>query len=966
MEELAQVVYDEDQRRLARWNLKRAMHDRRIAEIEKALIAGEECHLYPMELEHARHTLLEARKADGAYRLEKALSSGDIELIRQSIDQAAELGVNQSKLQAAEKVLEDVKKHEDAKMLLREAERSHDIALLRQALTDAQDLGLDPEELAQCRETLDRWERKACAEERLQTAMQGTSVADLKESIALASAAGLPRREMDLARKALKCQEQKAAARILLKDARLGKKASAQERIQDLRDAVKDAKATGLSEDEMASAVAVLDQLMMEVLARRDLAEAMASATIDALKPAIENARAAGIDAEELIPAQTQLENAYKPTARAKLKEAVLTRDIPSILAAIEQGKAVGLSVMAIAEASEIVKEEELKAQLRRRLAQLYGSQNLQELKAAINLGQINGLKEELNDARRQVQELETQEALCERIERAIQSREIPQIKAVLTEAEELLQRVLTPCIPKERIEEAEKALRVEILEAARSMVQDAVKRCSGQAALRRDSNAPEAAAFDPKAALRERRRSQANFEAALEAVGVESRPGSSQEPVNPRASGLGKRRTSALGGGQQLAGGQSAQGDEYFMRIQTLKTAIRGAEALGLDDAEIQPAREVMAEQQKKLHACQALAQGKKLRSLHHIQQALEIAQEAGLSHMEMKTALDAQKEIKKMDEAAERLETAMDLRDLEKLRWAIKWAKEAKVDEDDVADAEEVLQELEKRQKAFAQLDAAKESESIDQLVEALKQAEEILEEEELEPYEEALLEQRQRFASNALEEAVKSRSIPALKEAMKLAELAEMEAEDLVLASHRVLAEEMLLRALKGLNISDDLRRALQEAQEWQPEVERLPGALRDKDPTELAIALRLSEMKGSPSDLQNYKIMAEELLAQAKEGILPSQILRTAIEEADEWAPEFPQLKGAKKRLALEDQKDAARAKLRGALKSSDPAEIALAIRSGRESQLEDWEMNPAERALDSIRRDMMNALARAVD
>jgi len=435
---------------------------------------------------------------------------------------------------------------------------------------------------------------------------------------------------------------------------------------------------------------------------------------------------------------------------------------------------------------------------------------------------------------------------------------------------------------------------------------------------------------------------------------------------VNPRASGLGKRRTSALGGGQQLAGGQSAQGDEYFMRIQTLKTAIRGAEALGLDDAEIQPAREVMAEQQKKLHACQALAQGKKLRSLHHIQQALEIAQEAGLSHMEMKTALDAQKEIKKMDEAAERLETAMDLRDLEKLRWAIKWAKEAKVDEDDVADAEEVLQELEKRQKAFAQLDAAKESESIDQLVEALKQAEEILEEEELEPYEEALLEQRQRFASNALEEAVKSRSVPALKEAMKLAELAEMEAEDLVLASHRVLAEEMLLRALKGLNISDDLRRALQEAQEWQPEVERLPGALRDKDPTELAIALRLSEMKGSPSDLQNYKIMAEELLAQAKEGILPSQILRTAIEEADEWAPEFPQLKGAKKRLALEDQKDAARAKLRGALKSSDPAEIALAIRSGRESQLEDWEMNPAERALDSIRRDMMNALARAVD
>ena len=55
-----QVVADEEKRRQARWNLKRvrtqnggdfhvhvalreAMHDRRIADIERALIAGEEC-----------------------------------------------------------------------------------------------------------------------------------------------------------------------------------------------------------------------------------------------------------------------------------------------------------------------------------------------------------------------------------------------------------------------------------------------------------------------------------------------------------------------------------------------------------------------------------------------------------------------------------------------------------------------------------------------------------------------------------------------------------------------------------------------------------------------------------------------------------------------------------------------------------------------------------------------------------
>jgi len=965
MADLEQVVFDEEKRRLARWNLKRAMHDRRIADIEKALIAGEECHLYPMELEHARHTLVEARKADGAYRLDKALSSGDIEAIRTAIDQAAEAGVNASKLQSAEKILEDVKKHEDAKMLLHEAERSQDMDLLRQALQDAHGLGLEGEELILCRQKLERLERKAVAQQRLQAAIEGTSVDDLHESIALATSAGLPFRDLETARKALQREETKATARVVLKDARLGKKAEVRDRIQDLRDAVQAAKVAGLSKEEMDSAVLVLEQLMTEVTARRALAEAMQLATIDALRPAIENAIAAGIDSEELVLAQTQLENAYKPTARAKLKEAVLSRDIPTILAAIEQGKAVGLSVMAIAEASEIIKEEELKTQLRRRLKELDGCTNLNELRAAINLGQINGLKDELNDARKQLAELEMQERLCERIGEAIQSREIQQIKAMLAEAEEIKTQVLTPCIPQEVIQQAEEALRREILDAARSMILDAIQRCSSVATLRRDSNVdPQLGAFDAKAALRERRRSQANFEAALEAVGVESRPNSSQEAQHPRASGLGKRRTSAMTGGQQL--GQSAQGDEYFNRLQTLKTAIRGAEALGLDESTIAPAREVMAEQQKKLQACQALTQGKKLRSLHHIQQALELAHEAGLSHMEMKSAMDAQKTIKQMDEAAERLETAVDLRDLEKLRWAIKWAKEAKVDEDDVADAEEVFVELEKRQKVLALLDAAKESANIEQLEKALKEAEEILEEDELEPYQEALLEERQRFARKALQEAIESRSIPALKEAQALAQLAEMEDTEEVLYCHRVLAEEMLLRALKGTWVSDDMRRIIKEAQKWSPELERLPGALRDRDPTDFAIAFRLSEMTGSKEEKQDYQVMAEELLLKAREGILPSQLLRQAIQEAEEWAPDFDQLKGAKKRLVMEEKRDEARAKLEGAVKHSDAAEIALAIRSGREANLEDWEMIPAEKALEKIRQDVMNQLARCVD
>ncbi|CAJ1440038.1 unnamed protein product, partial [Effrenium voratum] len=255
-----------------------------------------------------------------------------------------------------------------------------------------------------------------------------------------------------------------------------------------------------------------------------------------------------------------------------------------------------------------------------------------------------------------------------------------------------------------------------------------------------------------------------------------------------------------------------------------------------------------------------EALAQAKKLKSLSHIKAALEQAQEAGLSHMEMKPALDAQKEIKKQDEAMEKLEEAVDSREYEKLRWAIKWAKEAKVDEDEIADAEEVLQELERRRKAMEMLEAAREARSVAKLVEALKLAEPEFEEDELEVYEEALLEERQRLARTALEEAVQSRAKAALKEALRLAEEAEMDDSSEAADGHRVLAEEMVLEALRES----------------------------------------------------------------------ATHMLRAAVEEAEEWAPDFAELPRAMKRLAFEDQRDVARAMLQSAKRSRDAPELALAI------------------------------------
>ncbi|CAK9048120.1 unnamed protein product [Durusdinium trenchii] len=284
------------------------------------------------------------------------------------------------------------------------------------------------------------------------------------------------------------------------------------------------------------------------------------------------------------------------------------------------------------------------------------------------------------------------------------------------------------------------------------------------------------------------------------------------------------------------------------------------------------------MAEQVKKLQACQALAQGKKLKSLHHIQQALELAHEAGLSHMEMKAAMDAQKEIKKMDEAAEKLEDAVEKREYEKLKWAIKWAKDAKVDEDDAADAEEVLQEVEKHMKLMSKLQKAEASGDLELLVEALKEAEGFLEEEELEPFEEALVEGRQGRAREALKEAMQSRSVPALKEALRLAEAAELEGTEEVLASHRALAEMSLMQALKGQVASHTLRSAIEEADAWAADFEelegarrklqveehkdaaraRLQGALRSREPNDLALAIRA----GREAALEDWEMRGAE--------------------------------------------------------------------------------------------------------
>ena len=67
----------------------------------------------------------------------------------------------------------------------------------------------------------------------------------LSSALEAARAAGVAAGELRRAERALAAEEAKAKARLVLKDARLGKKWREEERMLDLREAVKEAKSAG-------------------------------------------------------------------------------------------------------------------------------------------------------------------------------------------------------------------------------------------------------------------------------------------------------------------------------------------------------------------------------------------------------------------------------------------------------------------------------------------------------------------------------------------------------------------------------------------------------------------------------------------------------------------------------------------------------------------------------------------------
>lgn len=897
------------------------MHFRRITDIEKALHEGEEVRLYPMELSHARVHLQEVRANDAQYHLQKVLTSHDIEEIELAMEQAAQAGVNQKALQSADKALQHEKRRADVRTIVHMALRHGAISDLRAALSDGDKIGLEESELFRARAALASAEQKVTERERLEQATESfTEVAAnslslpepqkafrkcaqvLQDAIETAGRAGLVAADLDPAKKLLETEVAKTEARFALKEARLGKKYEAWDRIEDLGAAVKQSKGARVPREVIVPAEQQLKTNQREALARKKLREAAELATVVALQNALEDAQEVGMDEDDLRQTRLLLDDAHKPAARLKLREAVQSRDVQACWAAIAEAQAVGLSSVACEDAQRVIREEELKKGASSRLVSALeqvperGLGCLNELRAALNYAEVNRVDgDEIIDGREELQSLEQQKAAKEGLERVIASRGILELRDALAVCEDAVDMGSTVCIPSELIAEAEQALDEEVKSAARTALAEMLQAVEasndksgnvrkkdfvlGVLTAKLFKDAIEARSSPSKSAPSSRRPS-------ITMEGPSSRRPSVSDLSPPK---MGGRRMSRAGGfGSDGAAGRpgkdSVEGEEYRSRIEPMKRVIRGLEIVELDEHEIKPLKEALADVEKKLEASVSLTAARKIRSFTVMEEALEQARKAGLSHVEMKSTLDVQKAVQKLYEATERLEAALESdEDIEKLRWGIRYGEEAKMDQDELDDAMEVLQEWERKEAARERL--------------------------------RKIIAEAEQECGTDEEEAKTTRDVEVLSKA--LAEL-----------------EETL-----NLDERPFYRDALEAAKRRAEEAGNKFGRKQKR-----------------------MKARAETLITEALRGDA-SHKLRQAIEEAETWSPEYDKIPKARKALRNELKRDAAREQLKAALASDSISTVLEAMRDARFAGIENWELHSAEQHLKALRRRVTADLIR---
>lgn len=161
----------------------------------------------------------------------------------------------------------------------------------------------------------------------IKTATQARDIAGLEKTVARARKAKLPAGEIEAVERTVAQFNAEDRARALLR------KALAVPNLQNLREAVQSGDAARLGEAEMTSARRLLNEEEARLAARDHVAKALAETGSEDLNKAISEAYAAGIPENQLVEALRVVE--IRRIAEEKVAEAIKIFDIPGLEAAI-------------------------------------------------------------------------------------------------------------------------------------------------------------------------------------------------------------------------------------------------------------------------------------------------------------------------------------------------------------------------------------------------------------------------------------------------------------------------------------------------------------------------------------------------------------------------------------------------------------------------------------------------------
>lgn len=263
------------------------------------------------EAEALRQELKARQKA--VDKLQQAVADRDVHKLRKAIARAQEVKVPPGHLEHAESVLAAEEPRQEARDELVAAEESGDTERLRAALAHARKVGLDSSELVALEEMLSYSESKEKAESGLRAAMASKDVTALKFAIRQAKDAGADKELIKEAKAIEKEEKPKHKAREML--------ASALEQgtMTALREALEAAQAAGLAEPEWEKAAQMLareeekEKLLAVVAKAMEESREVDVSSIDALRAAkgvlgdaLKKAASAGVTETDLLDAEAR------------------------------------------------------------------------------------------------------------------------------------------------------------------------------------------------------------------------------------------------------------------------------------------------------------------------------------------------------------------------------------------------------------------------------------------------------------------------------------------------------------------------------------------------------------------------------------------------------------------------------------------------------------------------------------